>query len=223
MKFKYVLLLFFCGILMLSAQEEVNQLNTDGERVGVWKKFYQNGRIRYQGQFEAGKEVGVFKYYSMVSSDHPIVVKTFSKDSDLAAVVFYTEKGLIESKGAMEGKNRVGKWLYYHKDGKTLLSEENYENGRLNGISKTYYKTGTPTEILQYKNGELHGNIKRFADNGILIDDVNYIDGKLNGIAKYYNLEGKLIYTGMYENDEKTGRWEFYDDGKSVSPNTIKH
>lgn len=220
MNFKYVVLFLFSGILSLSAQEEINKLNAKGERVGVWKKDYPNGRIRYQGQFEAGKEVGVFKYYSMVSSKHPIVVKTFIKNTNLAEVVFYSEDGILESKGKMEGKNRVGTWFFYQKDGITILSEENYEHGVLKGISKTFYKSGTPTEILNYKDGKLHGKVERFADNGVLIDDLNYVDGKLSGLAKYYNLDGKLIYTGMYENDEKTGKWEFYDDGKSVGPNT---
>ena len=220
MKFKYIVVFCWFCFSMLSAQETINQFNANGEREGVWKKQYPNGRIRYKGQFEAGKEVGVFKYYSMVSSEHPILVKTFLKNTNLADVVFYTEEGVIESKGNMDGKSRVGKWLFYHKDGTTIISEENYENGALNGVSKTFYKSGTATEILNYKNGKLHGRVQRFADNGILIDDLNYVDGKLQGLAKYYNLDGKLIYTGMYENDEKVGKWEFYDDGKSVRPDT---
>lgn len=207
---------------MLAAQEQLNELNAKGERVGGWQKNYPNGNIRYQGQFEEGKEVGVFKYYSMVSSTHPVVIKTFSKDSNLAQVVFYSEEGILKSKGAMEGKNRVGKWLYYHKDETTILSEENYENGVLNGVSKTFYKTGIPTETSQYKNGELHGKVQRFADNGILIDDLIYTEGKLNGLANYYNLEGELIYTGMYKNDKKEGKWEFFEDGKSANPNKMK-
>lgn len=221
MKFKYLVVFFCFGFSLLSAQETINQFNANGEREGVWKKKYPNGRIRYQGQFENGKEIGVFKYYSIISSDFPIVVKTFSKESAKAEVVFYTEKGVLESKGTMNGKNRIGQWLFYHKDGKTILSKENYEKGILNGISKTFYKTGKPTEILHYKNGKLHGNIQRFADNGVLMDDVNYIDGKLYGEAKFYNIDGKLIYTGMYENDEKVGKWEFYDDGK-LENKTIK-
>lgn len=220
MKFKCIIVFFFFACSVLSAQETINNFNSKGERDGVWEKQYANGRVRYKGQFNNGKEVGVFKYYSIVSSKYPILVKTFSEENNTAEVVFYSENGVLESKGQMEGKSRIGKWFFYHKDGRTILSEENYENGVLSGLSKTYYKTGTLTEVLMYKNGKLHGNIKRFADNGVLIDDVNYIDGKLNGLANYYNLDGKLIYTGLYENDKKTGKWEFFDDGKSVKSNT---
>jgi len=223
MKIKIIgLLIFFCGIFTISAQEEMNKVNERGERVGVWKKLYDNGRIRYQGQFESGKEVGVFNYYSMVSSEHPIMIKTFSKENNIATVEFYSESGVIESKGKMNGKNRFGQWFYYHSNGEIVISEENYENGLLNGESKTFYRSGVITEILQYKNGKLHGEIKRFADNGVLIDDLNYNNGKLNGLAKYYDLEGELIYTGQYENDKKIGKWEYFENGKPVSPTKFK-
>jgi antitoxin component YwqK of YwqJK toxin-antitoxin module len=223
MKIKIIgILIFFCSIFTISSQEEINRVNEKGDREGTWKKFYNNGRIRYQGQFEAGKEVGVFNYYSMVSSEHAIIIKTFSKENNIATVEFYSESGVIESKGKMNGKNRVGKWVYYHTNGKIVISEENYQNGLLNGESKTYYKSGKTTEILQYKDGKLHGNINRFANNGILIDDLNYTNGKLNGLAKYYNLEGDLIYTGQYENDEKIGKWEYFENGKPVDPIKFK-
>lgn len=216
----YLIFVFFImtifGCQTINAQEKINQFNSEGERTGTWKKYYNNKRIRYQGQFEEGKEVGVFKYYSALSSDHPIAIKTFKKNSNKATIQFFTEKGILESEGEMNSKNRVGKWVYFHPDGKAILSEENYDNGILEGVSKTYYLTGKITEISHYKNGKLHGNLKRYADNGILLDDLNYENGKLHGAAKYYNVEGKLIYWGDYENDEKVGKWEYFENGKPV-------
>jgi len=204
------------------AQENINQFDINGKRTGVWEKFYTNNRIRYHGQFEAGKEVGVFKYYSALSSEYPIAVKTFEKGSSIAEVKFYTDNGILESEGKMNGKNRIGKWLYFHEDGKAILSEENYLNGLLNGESKTYYKSGEITEILFYANGKLHGNAKRYDINGTLISDLTYENGKLNGLAKYFNLDGELMYTGNYENDVKTGKWEYYENGEEKNVNKLK-
>ncbi len=209
-----IFLISAIGFQPIKAQEITNQFNANEKRTGVWKKYYNNERIRYHGQFKDGKEIGVFKYYSALSSEHPIAIKTFKKNSNLANVHFYTEKGVLESKGEMNDKNRVGKWVYFHTNGKSILSEENYENGILNGESKTYYLTGKLTEFSHYKNGKLHGNLKRYADNGILLDDLNYENGILHGAAKYYNIDGKLIYWGDYENDEKAGKWEYFEDGK---------
>lgn len=219
---KMLLLLVLLGSFSVNAQEDINKVNSKGERIGVWKKYHQNHRIRYVGRFENGKEVGTFKYYSIVSSDHPIVIKEFSKEHSIAKVTFYTEKGVLESNGKMDGKKRIGKWFYYQEDGEGLLAEENYTNGVLEGVSKSYYRNGKMAELQHYENGVLNGNSQRFSDEGILLDDVYYIDGKLNGLAKYYNLKGELIYTGPYENDEKVGKWEFYMDGELADPNEIK-
>ena len=209
-----IILFLLIGFQSIYSQEKINQLNANGERVGIWKKFHNNNRIRYEGQFEAGKEVGVFNYYSALNSDHPTVIKTFSKSSNKATIQFFTEKGVLESEGEMNGKNRIGKWFYFHPDGKSILSEENYENGVLNGEAKTYYLKGELTEISHFKNGKLHGNLKRYADNSVLLDDLNYENGKLHGAAKYYNIDGKLILWGNYENDEKVGEWEYFKNGK---------
>ena len=217
---KTVILLLFC--VQLQAQEKINQFDLKGNRNGVWKKYYSNNNIRYQGEFKAGKEIGVFKYYSVSSSEHPIAIKKFNESNNIASVTFYTVKGVVESKGEMDGKKRIGKWLYYHPDGKTIMIEENYLNGVLDGEFKSYYKTGVITEILHYKNGKLHGNSKRFADNGVLLDDLNYNNGKLEGLAKYYNINGELIYTGNYENDEKVGEWEYFENGKKENINKLK-
>ncbi len=218
----FILILLFIGNQSLNAQEKINQFDADGKRMGIWKKHYNNKRIRYQGQFEKGKEVGIFKFYSAVSSDHPIVIKNFTKNSDIAKAEFYTEKEILQSEGNMKGKNRIGKWLYYHADGKAIMSEENYTNGILEGEAKTFYKTGKVTEILNYTNGNLHGNVKRYDLNGTLLSDLFYENGKLNGLAKYYNVEGKLMYTGNYENDVKVGDWEYYEKGIRQSVNKLK-
>ena len=203
-------------------QKKINQLDSNGERTGVWKKYYNNGRLRYQGQFDAGKEKGVFKFYSALNSDHPILVKAFEPNSNKAQVKFYTEKGILKSAGEMQGKLRTGKWVYYHKEGKKVLSIEHYINAELNGNSQTYYKSGKITEDLNYKNGKLHGNLKRYADSGVLLDDLNYVRGKLEGAAKYYNVQGKLVYWGDYENDEKIGKWEYFEKGKPIDFDEIK-
>lgn len=219
MKIFKILILLFAVLFLFPVnsycQEKINQVDSKGRKTGVWKKYHNNNRVRYEGQFDADKEIGVFKYYSILSSDHPIIVKTFEKGNSMAHIVHYKEDGTIESEGKMDGKNRVGKWIYYYPDGKTLMIEENYIKGVLEGNYISYFKNSKISEQLFYKNGKLYGNIKRFADNGTLIEDLNYVNGVLNGQANYYNVDGKLIYTGVYENDERVGDWKYYNDGKN--------
>ena len=216
------LMLVFLSISFLSAQEKINQLDNDGKRDGVWEKFHPNKLVRYTGQFKNGKEIGVFKFYKMTTNDFPEIVKTFSEKSDSAKVEYYNDKGIVESKGFMINKDRVGKWLYFNDDGKTIMTEENYENGVLHGLSKTFYPNKKLTEVKNYTNGKLNGSLKRYADNGTLLDDLMYSNGKLDGLAKYYNLKGVLIFTGDYENDIKVGDWKYYENGKKVSIDKLK-
>jgi len=204
------------------SQEIINQLDAQGRRTGVWKKYYENNNIRYEGQFKAGKEIGVFNFYSELNSAHPIIVKTFSEGNDNAKVSYFYDDGKLESEGSMNGKNRIGKWTYYNTDGKTIVSEENYEKGLLNGIATTYFAPGKIAETANYKNGVLHGNVLRYSSEGILLDDLQYQNGKLHGPAKYYNVAGKLVRKGNYENDQKVGNWEYFEDGEPINPKKIK-
>lgn len=210
--------IFLFGFQPVNSQEKINQFDKNNKRDGVWKKFYSNNRVRYVGTFDHGKEVGTFKFYSASNSDFPIIIKKYEKNSDVANVEFYTTAGVLESKGKMVGKNREGKWLFYHTDGKTVMSEENYKNGKLDGEYKTFYNNGAPTEIATYKNGLLNGNYKKYAIKGFIYQDFNYVDGKLNGIATYYSRKtGDLVKKGPFKNDLRVGTWENYVDGELVS------
>lgn len=203
---------FFFSVNLIA--QKINQLNSEGKRVGIWRKYYNNGKIRYQGQFKNGKEVGVFKFYKNSSSTHPEIIKEFLPNSNKASVKFYNKKGKLKSQGTMVGKSREGKWVYYFSNGK-LFSEEFYTAGKLNGLLKNYYPNGKTTEETQYKEGKKHGISKIYTDEGILIEEVNYTNGKLNGQAKYFDLKGNLQEKGGYKNGIRKGKWEFYVDGKA--------
>ena len=206
----------FIGFLTVQSQD-TNLLDSNGERHGYWKKDFKNGRVRYQGTFDHGKEIGVFKFYSRVHSDQPIITKEFNTVDNKAIVKYYKYSGKIESEGAMQGKKRIGKWVYFHTDGKTIMQEEFYENGKLNGSYKTFFNNKKPTIITNYKNDKLSGNYKRYAVTGHLYQDLNYMDGMLNGEAIFYDkLTGEVQKKGTFKNDERVGTWSFNMDGEMV-------
>lgn len=220
LKIKRLLFLsvFFTLFFMVDAvvAQKINQFNAEGKRVGFWKKYYKNGRLRYTGQFENGKEVGTFMFFDMTSSEFPTIIKVFNKNSDIANVQYYTTKGKITSRGDMKGRRRVGKWTYYFPN-KRVLSEEHYLDGKLNGMLKNYYPNGKVTEETYYKNGKKEGVSKKFSDDGILIEEITYKNDKENGIAKFFDLKGNLKETGEYRNGKRHGKWEFYVDGEVIS------
>ena len=193
--------------------QQKNQLNANGERTGKWEKRYPNGKLRYTGAFNNGKEVGVFKFYKNSSNNFPHIVKEYHEGSDKATVKFYNYDGELKTKGNMVGKDRVGTWTYYFNNGK-LFSEEKYTAGKLHGVLKNYYSNGNLTEETLYKNGLKEGVSKIYTENATLIEEVLYVNGKLNGPAKYYDLKGQLKETGLYKDNKREGKWEFYIDGE---------
>jgi antitoxin component YwqK of YwqJK toxin-antitoxin module len=212
---KYILFLFAIILSITLKAQEINQFDQNDKRHGLWKKKFKNGKIRYQGEFNHGKEIGIFKFYSIKTSKHPTIIKEFNDLNSYAMVKFYSKRGVIESIGKMNGKDRVGPWIYYHKDGKTTMQEEFYVNNKLNGDFKTFYPNKKPTILTIYKNGKIDGSYKRFSIQNRIYQDLNYSNGKLEGAAIYYDrLTGIIEEKGIYKDDERVGVWKIFIDGE---------
>ena len=210
----FVSVLFTCFFSsdQLNAQK-TNQFNEKKQRIGTWIKYYPNDKIRYSGQFENGKEIGVFKFYDISSSDYPVIIKTYSKNQDAVLVEFYTLNGKLQSKGSFLDKNRIGNWVYYFTDGK-IMSEEVYKQGKLDGKLVNYYPNGKETEITFYKDGLKDGLSQKYSSDGILIEEITFKNGKQNGSAKYFELNGNLKEAGSYKDGKRVGEWDYYMDGE---------
>lgn len=213
--FLFFSLLMFCVFIpSVIAQKAMNQYDTNGKRQGVWKKMYNNGNLRYTGRFEHGKEVGEFKFYALTGEKNPIAIKKYEKNNDTVKVSFFTKSGKLESKGSLLDKKRVGLWTYYFPDGKTILSTEHYQNGQLEGVSITYYKSGKITEKTNYKAGKLHGLQERFTDTGLPISSITYKEGIADGPAVFYDRKGKILAEGSYQAGIKKGVWLVHQKGE---------
>jgi len=210
----FILFGIICCFGSISAQE-VNQLDAAGERHGVWKKqFPSSEQLRYEGQFEHGKEVGTFKFYCDDCGSQPMVVKEFIGKSGEAKVTYFTKKGKLVSEGRMNGKNRIGKWLYYHEKSKTILTQETYTNGKLDGIKKTFYPNGTLTEEITYVKGSKEGANHYYSPDGVLLKKLQYINDLLQGPAEYYDSNGSVTIKGQYLKGKKNGLWKYYKNGE---------
>jgi len=210
--------ILFISILTSSfGQELKNQLDADGKRHGVWSKNYDNtDQLRYEGQFEHGKETGLFKFYKIVEGKSVLTAtKIFDVKTGIADVVFLASTGKKISEGKMKGKDYIGKWVYYHKDNDKVMTSEFYnDQGELEGERKVFYPDGNIAEIALYANGKLNGVSKVYAENGTQIKEFTYKDGELHGPSVYYNDQKQLLAKGNYRHDQKTGTWQYYEDGK---------
>ena len=210
-------------ILNLSAisQNEINQLDDQGKRHGVWVKMYEGStQIRYKGNFKHGKEIGEFNYYCKDCKDNPIIIKTFNEEDNTALVVYLTKKRKVVSEGTMKDKNRIGEWVYYHEKSKNVMTREHYVEGKLNGIKTTYYLNQKITEELTYKNGIKEGLNNYYSPDEVLLKKLIYKNDQLEGAAFYYDSNGDIIIEGNYKNGRKDGLWKYYSEGKLTKEET---
>ncbi|MGJ5642245.1 toxin-antitoxin system YwqK family antitoxin [Formosa sp. S-31] len=214
---KNLLTLLLLAITPISLAQTINQLDANGKRHGVWKKNFENTKVlRYEGQFDHGKEIGTFKFYKNINKKSVLTaVKEFNKDNTIAEVTFLASNGKVISKGQMDGKKYVGDWVYYHNNSDKIMTTEHYNaNGKLDGEKLIYYQNGQIAERANYKNGLLDGKSTWISEKGVVLKEFQYKDDQLQGVSKYYDLDGNLLAEGAYKKNRKDGIWKYYKDGK---------
>ncbi|WP_299888489.1 toxin-antitoxin system YwqK family antitoxin [uncultured Lacinutrix sp.] len=212
------LIIFILALIStFSFAQEINQLDANGKRHGVWKKNFKGTKVlRYEGEFNHGKELGTFKFYKNIDGKSVLTAtRTFKSNSNLAEVRFYSSTKNLISEGKMRGKTYIGKWIYYHNKSKVIMSDEVYnDKGKLDGEKNTYYLSGKIAEKAKYKSGKLHGESRTFSETDKLMSMFNYNQGELHGPAKIYDTKGNIKMEGVYQKDRRHGIWKFYKNGK---------
>lgn len=202
--------------------QETNQMDSNGKRHGVWKKYFDGTKqLRYEGAFDHGKEVGTFKFYCAECKSKPAVIKEFAIDNAIADVKYYTIKGKLVSEGKMDGKLRIGEWVYFHKKSAEVMTRESYQNGKLTGKKYVYYGNGIVAEEASYSNGVLSGPSLYYSYDSKLLKELIYKNDLLEGPAAYYDAKGQKVMEGNYINDRKKGVWKFYKNGQFEKEETF--
>lgn len=209
----FCFILFFC-ISLSGAQEQINQYDKSGKRHGVWKGYYDDDKTqpRYEGTFEHGQEVGLFKFYEE-GLKNPVATKIFSPGSDIVEVKYLSQAGKIVSEGIMKDRKRSGTWKYYHNNSDKIMMIENYLNGQLEGEKLTYYENGQVAEKANYEQGQLEGERILYSEKGVILEHLQYENGELHGVAKIYNGKGELVSEGTFKRDKHHGTWKYYENG----------
>lgn len=214
MKFIHLVVCVFLGTFIHA--QDINQFDTNGKRHGIWKKNFEGTNLpRYDGEFDHGKEIGLFKFYKIEGSKSVLAATKQFNNNNSVTVKFFDSDGRLISEGSMRGKLYLGTWNYYQGKDKKLLIQEHYDdNGNLHGERLVYYKSGKIAEKQNYSHGKLDGLSIWYTENESILKEFNYSNDELHGISKYYNPKGELITEGNYKNGKKDGVWKFYENGK---------
>jgi antitoxin component YwqK of YwqJK toxin-antitoxin module len=219
MKFLYLILFFTTSIY----SQEINQLDSEGKKDGNWKGTYSDSkRPRYEGIFNHGKEVGLFKFFDDTKAGTLIATREFNTKDNSCYTVFYNQRKNKVSEGKQIGKDYDGEWKYYHENSTTIMTLENYKNGKLNSVRKVFYPNDVLAEEANYTNGAKDGNYKSYAENSVLLENTNYKNGQYDGQAVFKNASNIVVGKGKFKNGKKVGIWTYNNGGTITTENMDK-
>jgi antitoxin component YwqK of YwqJK toxin-antitoxin module len=178
-----------------------------GRRIGMWKLFYPDGKLRSEGEYVKGLKEGPWSYFF--------------------------EDGSVEQKGVYKEDVPTGKWQWFFA-GNKLHREEYYRRGKEDGHAVEYDELGNVINEGDYSNGAKSGawilTVNDHKEEGLYLDGERdgvwtwtYGNGKKSfqgefqaGVAvgkhKYWYESGQVYMAGSYEAGEMSGRWDYFDE-----------
>ena len=213
-----IVTLIFFNAFGIQAQNDFNKLDDKGNKNGLWKGFYQDTKNpKYEGTFDHGKEVGIFKFFDNTKTKIIIATREFNPKDNSAYTIFYDQLKNKVSEGKVVNKVYEGQWKYYHKASKNIMTIENYSKGKLEGLRSVFYPSGKIAEETLYKNDQKNGPYKKYTETGIIIEESNYKNGQFDGLSIFRDADdGNIVSKGKFTNGKKTGIWQFFNKGKLV-------
>jgi antitoxin component YwqK of YwqJK toxin-antitoxin module len=215
-QFKSIVFLFLLSQSFLFSQEKTNQVDENGNKNGQWKGYYDDSKnLKYEGQFENGKEIGIFTFYDNIKSKKIVATRDFSANDGSSYTIIYNGKFKV-SEGKVIDKIHEGEWKFYHLRSDTLMTVENYKKGALHGVKKVFYNTGLLAELTTFENGIKDGPYQKVAENGVVMEESIFKNGEYDGSAIFREAAGDNYTKGQFKNGKSIGKWYFYKNGKVV-------
>lgn len=138
----------------------------DYSKQGMFKDYYENGRISEEWPFKDGKIEGWRRHYD--------------ENGNLTEEVFY--------------RNSVANGLSreYHPNGRVKV-ERRYADGEPDGGLQEFDENGKLLRKCRYVNGKLNGPAWEYFSNGVAQAEMVFKDDEMVGIFKYFDESGRLL------------------------------
>ena len=199
----------------------------NGVREGLWTSWHENKQKKMEGNFRDGKEEGlVIKWYSSgqkkseTNYDHGKLKSaevwkrngkkctiTNVKDGD-GILQYYHFNGKRLSKTNFKGGMKE-MFVSWHKNGQ-MDSEENYLEGKKEGLWTKWYANGKKLYVENYKDGVQDGNSTWWYKNGQKRYEYNYKEGKKHGLEVYWYERGWTEAIGDKLQERRIGWQTWY-------------
>ncbi|MDF2451724.1 MAG: hypothetical protein K0S26_1228 [Bacteroidota bacterium] len=220
---------------ILASVDRLNRKDENGKKQGVWKEFYEDGKVKEEKKYRDDVIDGYVKTYDKkgnlantekfnngkqvknmcdslpVARDDTsdVMIKKYvcrNRAIPDSAITFL--EGIKMEYGAVDSmRNKIGIWTEYHNSGE-FRAKGLYGNGKRVGEWIFYYPNKQIEQKGKYdKKGRAQGEWKWFYENGALMREEIYLDNLRDGLMTEYTEDGKIITKGEFIEDMQEGLW----------------
>ncbi len=133
---------------------------TNSKRIGVWRRYWPNGKPMSEITYQMGRPRGEYKTY------YP--------------------NGKVEEQGAWDLDRNTGKFLRYHPNGKLAQDFVFNDQGLRDGEQKYYHDNGKLAVHVNVREGREDGFLKRYSENGEIQQIAEFNNGVINEANSKY-------------------------------------
>jgi len=202
---------------VLKTQERINRKDNTGQKQGVWRDFYETGKVKSETSFQNGKKTGYVKIFSEKGSLTSI--DKYLGDSIQKEAPELTTKLEVRNEYYEDGRiKRTGTYLYGIAEG---THKEYSPEGKITG-SKTFHEGNLTGEGIIDEAGNQQGEWTEYHANGKIKWKGNFDNGAKTGDWVFYHPNGKIEQQGKYDKKGRPqGLWQwFYDSGNLLREET---
>jgi len=187
----------------------------------------QNALLCFEGNLKDNKREGIFKVYLIDSVDHSkrykIWEQTFSNDKLNGQWRIYTLHGTLANFQTFKNDSLDGVTRHYWIDGKSIMEEREYFNGRSKFIQREYYANGKLAAEVPYLLDSINGISKKYYETGVLQEIAEFKNGNFDGVRKYFYPNGQLWIEQIYRMDKSWSVISNYTDkGQKRDAGTLR-
>lgn len=194
----------------------------EGDSLKATAYYYENGQVSSEGFLRNGQPDGYWKsYYRNGQLKAEGNRLDFKLDGPW---IFYDRDGLKSSRITYKKGEKDGPSFLYQEG--QLHKIDQYEEGKLQGISKYFYPDSSLKKEIPYQEGKQSGQGFEYAQSdGRVITLLEFKNGALlrkqainrfdeqeqkQGLWIQFHKNGIIAQEGPYINDLKNGYWKYY-------------
>ncbi|MFL5730302.1 MAG: toxin-antitoxin system YwqK family antitoxin [Cytophagaceae bacterium] len=190
--------------------EKINRKDEKGNKQGLWKEFYADGKVKKESRFKDNTVDGYIKEYDVKGDLQNIEKynngKKVENPPELAKLdVFktYYENGNVKYEGGYINGMPIGTHFHYKQSRETCDSVLIYEDTIAKRIFHCF-SVSVPDSAIVYQNGYL---VEKGPVDSLRRRQKEWTE---------YHLTGEFKAKGQYVDDKRIGEWTFYYPNKKI-------